>query len=115
MLLDYFNRLESLDYLIRTKSTGSPSALARRLGISERTLYDYLDAMKALGAPIGYSKRNQSYYYKEKGEFCLKFRKETPIEEEECPDEDPYTVKKTMSRLIAYDIPICSDLIMMLG
>ena len=115
MLLDYLNRLESLDYLIRTRSTGTPSMLSSRLGISERTLYDYLETMRALGAPISYSKRNRSYFYTEQVEFCLKFRKKESKQTEPKREPDPATTKRTMSKLIAYDIPICSDVIMMLG
>lgn len=43
----YFNRLEQLDYLIiiRVKATGSPQKLSKRLAVSERTVYDYIDIL----------------------------------------------------------------------
>ncbi len=68
-------RIETIDYLIRSRSTGSPNAFARRLGISERALYDTLDRMRFLGAPITYCKLNKTYYYTEKGGFDIRFKK----------------------------------------
>ena len=70
-----FNNLERLDFLIRTKSTGSPSELARKLQMSERNLYYILDLMKDLGAPIAYSKSRKSYNYVENGRFSVGFIK----------------------------------------
>ena len=74
-MLDYFTRLETLDYLIRSKRTGAPRDLARRLKISERTLYDFLEVMRSLGAPIEYCKLTKTYYYTEKGSFNIRFKK----------------------------------------
>ena len=75
MAIHLFNRLETLDRLISIKSTGKPSCLAKRLGISERALYDFLDLMRDLGAPICYCKIRGSYYYKEPGRFHMRFNK----------------------------------------
>ena len=71
----YFERLQTIDYLIRIKGTGNPSQLAKRLHISERTLYEFLRMMKDLGAPIEYDRYKESYYYGEKGGFNIKFTK----------------------------------------
>lgn len=41
--MNFFNRIEKLqrmDAMIRHKATGSPSSFARKLRISERTLYN---------------------------------------------------------------------------
>lgn len=75
MLHECIGRLEVVDHLIRIRGTGSPKQLARRLGISERSLFEYLKFMKELGAPIKYSKNRQSYYYTEIGIFQIKFNK----------------------------------------
>lgn len=72
---DLFIRLETLDNLIRTRSTGTPENLAKRLSISVRSLYHFLDVMRDLGAPICYNKASQSYYYKESGSFSIRFKK----------------------------------------
>jgi predicted DNA-binding transcriptional regulator YafY len=79
MLIYMFTRLETLDYLIRSKSTGTPTALAQRLGISKRALFDALDTMRTLGAPVCYDKYRRCYYYSEEGEFCLRFKRERRI------------------------------------
>lgn len=71
----YFERLQTIDYLIRIKGTGKPAQLAKRLRISERTLYEFLKLMKDLGAPIEYDRYKESYYYGEKGGFNIKFTK----------------------------------------
>jgi len=71
----YFDRLQTIDYLIRIKGTGKPAQLAKRLRISERTLYEFLKMMKELGAPIEYDRYKESYYYSEKGGFNVRFSK----------------------------------------
>ena len=76
MLLSILNRLESLDYLIRSKATGTPDELAQRLEISERTLYEFLNEMRDLGACIRYSRSRRTYYYYKEGGFSLKFHEE---------------------------------------
>jgi predicted DNA-binding transcriptional regulator YafY len=47
--------------------------LAKKIGISERSLYDYLKIMKDMGAPVSYSRDTGSYYYKEYGQFRIAF------------------------------------------
>ncbi|MGX5689551.1 hypothetical protein [Arcticibacter tournemirensis] len=76
MLLSILNRLERLDYLIRSKSTGALDELARRLEISERTLYEILSEMRDLGACIKYSRSRRTYYYYKEGGLSLKFHEE---------------------------------------
>jgi predicted DNA-binding transcriptional regulator YafY len=75
MLKQYFDRLQSIDRLIRKKGTGTPQQFARRLQISERSLFKYLELMKDLDAPIKYSNKKQSYYYEEEGGFEINFKK----------------------------------------
>jgi len=66
-------RLVRIDYLIRIKGTGTPSQLASRLEVGERTIYEYINIMKALGAPIQYSRQRRSYYYDKRGSFTISF------------------------------------------
>lgn len=73
MQVEIFQRVARIDYLIRTKATGSPSELARRLGISERSVYDYLKLMKEFGAPIKFDNFRQTYYYDGDGGFNFSF------------------------------------------
>lgn len=74
MLRYDLHRLRSMDRLIRIKGTGTPQYFAKKLGISERTLYEYLSFMKDLGAPIEYNKFRESYYYTSEGGFNFNFQ-----------------------------------------
>jgi predicted DNA-binding transcriptional regulator YafY len=66
-------RLIRLDHLIQYKSTGTPSDCALKIGISERSLYDYLKILKDMGAPIRFSRGRRTYYYTEGGHFHVSF------------------------------------------
>lgn len=61
--LETLHQLERLDQLIRLKTTGTPGALANRLGISERTVYHLLEGLKSLGAEIRFCRSSGSYCY----------------------------------------------------
>jgi predicted DNA-binding transcriptional regulator YafY len=69
----YLNLLLQLDQFIRQKGTGNPPEFARKLGISERSLYEYLKVLKDLGAPIKWSRQDKSYYYSVDGQFRISF------------------------------------------
>lgn len=55
--------LDRLDRLIRLKATGNSQALADRLGISFRNVYNLISILKDLGAQILYCRARQSFYY----------------------------------------------------
>ncbi len=76
----YIQRIQQIDNMIRCRRTGSPGELARRMGISESTLYKYISFMRDSGAPIAYSKKSQTYYYEHRVEFSYGFSiKEKPM------------------------------------
>lgn len=62
-LIDKIQQLDRIDKLIRMKATGGPKELARKIGLGESTLYEYLKLMKEMGAPIEFSRTRNSYYY----------------------------------------------------
>jgi predicted DNA-binding transcriptional regulator YafY len=66
-------RLIRLDYLIQYKATGVPADCAQKIGISERSLYDYLRILKDMGAPVRFSRGRRTYYYTEGGHFHISF------------------------------------------
>jgi predicted DNA-binding transcriptional regulator YafY len=74
------HRLIRLDYLIHLKSTGTPANCANKIGISERSLYDYLKMLKEMGAPIKFSRNRGTYYYGEDGRFRISFISREQIE-----------------------------------
>jgi len=51
MQKEIFQRLNRIDHLIRIKGTGTPSELAEKIGMSERSMYEYIRLMKEFGAP----------------------------------------------------------------
>jgi hypothetical protein len=65
-------KLEQLDQLIRLKATGSPRDLARKLKISERSVYDLLLILKTAGASINYNMDKGSYEYETEIKFCFR-------------------------------------------
>lgn len=65
----YFKRIQYIDYLIRRKATGNISALAKKLNLSKRATFTYLNEMKELGFPIKYGNDCNCYYYEEKGKM----------------------------------------------
>lgn len=67
------DRLKSIDLLIVKRSTGNAHKLAEKLGITERSVYNYLNLMKTMGAPIVFSSFYQSYTYKDNGSFHIGF------------------------------------------
>lgn len=68
------DRIEYLDYLIRRKCTGTPKELSKKLGVSERWLYEILNELKKdLNFPIKYSRKRRSYVYTSKGGLVIKF------------------------------------------
>jgi predicted DNA-binding transcriptional regulator YafY len=75
--IKYINRLKYLDYLVRTHATGSPEDLANKMGVSVRSIYDYLNDLKELGAPVKWSIQKESYIYSEEGKLELCFISET--------------------------------------
>lgn len=70
----YFDRLEHLNDLIRRRSTGSPAQLAKKISVSKRTVYEYIDILKSLGAEIDYCRSSETYYYKAAGTFNFHFK-----------------------------------------
>ena len=66
-------RLNRLDHLISLKRTGNPSECATKMGVSERSLYDYLKLIKDMGAPVRFSRARGTYYYDVDGNFRIGF------------------------------------------
>lgn len=63
--------IKYLDYLIRNHATGSPSSLAKKLGVSIRSVFYYIKELKELGAPIKWNPGKESYIYDENMKFRL--------------------------------------------
>jgi hypothetical protein len=63
--------LRRIHKLIDAACTGTPCEFAKRLGISERYLRNIIDEMKDLGAPIDYSRKDETYHYEKPFEINI--------------------------------------------
>lgn len=62
-----------LHELLKAERTGNPKELSYKLGISERTVYNYISFMKTeLNAPIIFKIQSRSYCYYKNCELCFK-------------------------------------------
>ena len=76
-LLDQIMRIRRLDSLIRSKATGTPAELARKLRMSQSQTFNLLKlAREKLDAPIYYSRIDQCYCYNKDVRFFFGFRPE---------------------------------------
>ena len=71
ILFKQIELLQRIHKLIDSSCTGTPSEFARQMRISERHLREVIDEMKDFGAPIDYSRRNETYYYTEPFEIDI--------------------------------------------
>ncbi|WP_310559107.1 HTH domain-containing protein [Flavobacterium sp.] len=56
--------IKKLHECIMTEQTGSPKELSNKLGVSERTIYNYISFMKVeMNAPIIYDNQKGNYIY----------------------------------------------------
>lgn len=73
MVTNILARIRRIDTLIREGKTGTPAQLARTIGVSERTIFQYIKQMKQAGAPIAFNQLTRNYYYREEGRFNCGF------------------------------------------
>ncbi|WP_420457938.1 HTH domain-containing protein [Neolewinella sp.] len=57
------NQFDRLHNLIKRKATGNSEELAKKLNVSERTVYNMIDTLKDFGADIRFSKEYRSFVY----------------------------------------------------
>jgi predicted DNA-binding transcriptional regulator YafY len=55
--------LSYLHYLIQRKATGKPEQLAEKLGVCKRTVHNYIEDLKKMGAPVSFCYLSTSYAY----------------------------------------------------
>jgi len=60
---EQLRQVKRLRDLIRTKSTGTPDALAQWMNISRATVFRRIDDLNTLGAEIEYDRDRMTYYY----------------------------------------------------
>jgi len=65
------SKLQQMDQLIRFKITGGPVQFAGKIGVSERTLFNYLNLLADLGAQIRYNPYLESYEHMGTGKLQI--------------------------------------------
>lgn len=73
-ILKNIERIQMLHKLIKEEKTGTPDSLSRRLDISRASLYNLLDELKSIDAPILYSRRRETFYYTTSFDLDIYFR-----------------------------------------
>ncbi|MFC6265702.1 hypothetical protein [Flavobacterium panici] len=68
--------------LIIAEKTGTPSVFAKKLSLSRSQLYNELDMIKELDAPLKYCKKRESYYYETSFELIVNFSLKTIKDDE---------------------------------
>lgn len=73
MQADLFDRLMQIDRLIQIKGTGTAEQLAKRLGMSRRSVYNHFNILKEMGACIKFDHFRNTYYYEQEGSLIIRF------------------------------------------
>ena len=64
-------------HLVEKERTGSAKDAAEKLGISDRTIFNYVNVLKTqLNAPIFYNREKKSFVFNEEGELIWMWMKE---------------------------------------
>ncbi len=63
--------MQQLHELIEKECTGSPSELADKLTISERSVYLLLEQLRDFDAQVAYSRGRKTYYYREEFKLAI--------------------------------------------
>lgn len=59
----YLLRIRYLRELVIKERTGPPKELARKLGISRRMVFEYLNELKVSGKRVNYCRKRRCYFY----------------------------------------------------
>jgi len=73
-----------LDNLIHQKCTGTLAECAKKMEVSQRSVYVYLKLLRSFGAWIEFSRDLNTYYYGQEGRFVIQLSRKveskgTPI------------------------------------
>lgn len=68
-------RLNKINGLIVQRKTGSPYDLSKKLKVSLRCISKDIAFLKSLGAPVEYSRKCNTYFYREAGYINFSFIK----------------------------------------
>lgn len=61
--LKQIEQLRKIHGLIKLEATGSPKMMAKNMHVSERQLYNLIDQLRTMDAPIRFNRRANTYFY----------------------------------------------------
>lgn len=61
--LKQIEQLRKLHGMIKLETTGSPKMMAKKMRVSERQLYNLIDQLRTMDAPIRFNRRANTYFY----------------------------------------------------
>jgi hypothetical protein len=68
-------KIITIQELIRKQRTGKPKALASRIGVSERTVYNYISFIKTeLKAPVKWDAMKETYVFESNGKLNFEWQ-----------------------------------------
>ncbi len=67
-------KMEQMDQLIRLKATGNPKSFAKKLDVSESSLFELLKQIKEFGAECYFNRSSKSYEYATPMKFEFRFK-----------------------------------------
>ena len=71
--IQQIERLQKLNKLIEQEKTGTPKELAKRLGVTRRTLYRMIESIRLLGVYIEYDRKSMTFYYQDSDRIDIQF------------------------------------------
>ena len=74
-VVSYIERINRMYRLIRKESTGSRAELAGRMRVSERTVSNYLEELRLMGADIRFSKTRNTVSIRPRACFSPSYNK----------------------------------------
>lgn len=89
-VVNYIERINRTYRLIRMENTGCLSELAAKVRVSERTISNYLEELRLMGAEIKFSRVRNTYYFDNR--FVLYATFEARIEAEVLSDSEEHLV-----------------------
>ena len=69
--LKQIEQLKKLHGMIKNQTTGSPKMVAKKMHVSERQLYNLLDQLRTMDAPLHFDRRANTYIYTDDFEFSV--------------------------------------------
>jgi predicted DNA-binding transcriptional regulator YafY len=70
---NYLKKMAWLIELLKQENTGCADCLSKKIGVSRRTIFRYLDELRLKGADICFSKCKRTYYLKNNFNFTKDF------------------------------------------